>query len=99
MDVGAEYANYSSDMTRTIPVNGRFTERQKTIYNAVLNVKNEVTKLLRPGILWADYHKEVGKIMTSELLRINYLTNQMFKMKPKINLLIKNILVMAHHTI
>ena len=73
MDVGAEYANYSSDMTRTIPVNGRFTERQKTVYNAVLNVKNEVTKLLRPGILWSDYHKEVGKIMTSELLRIKLL--------------------------
>jgi Xaa-Pro aminopeptidase len=73
MDVGAEYANYSSDMTRTIPVNGRFTERQKTVYNAVLNVKNEVTKLLRPGIFWSDYHKEVGKIMTSELLRIKLL--------------------------
>ena len=73
MDVGAEYANYSSDMTRTIPVNGRFTERQKTIYNAVLNVKKEVTKLLRPGILWSDYHREVGKIMTSELLRIKLL--------------------------
>ena len=57
MDVGAEYANYSSDMTRTVPVNGRFSERQKTVYNAVLNVKNEVTKLLRPGILWADYNK------------------------------------------
>ena len=73
MDVAAEYANYSSDMTRTIPVNGRFSERQKTIYNAVLNVKNEATKLLRPGILWHDYHIEVGKIMTSELLRIKLL--------------------------
>ena len=51
MDVGAEYANYSSDMTRTVPVNGRFSERQKTIYNAVLNVKNAATKLLRPGIM------------------------------------------------
>lgn len=73
MDVAAEYANYSSDMTRTIPVNGRFSERQKTIYNAVLNVKNEATKLLRPGTLWHDYHVEVGKIMTSELLRIKLL--------------------------
>ena len=68
MDVGAEYANYSSDMTRTIPVNGRFTDRQRSIYNAVLRVKNEATKLLVPGTLWAEYHKEVGKIMTSELL-------------------------------
>jgi Xaa-Pro aminopeptidase len=68
MDVGAEYANYSSDMTRTIPVNGRFTARQKAVYQAVLNVKNEATKLLVPGTIWEDYHVEVGKIMTSELL-------------------------------
>ena len=73
MDVAAEYANYSSDMTRTVPVNGKFSKRQKTIYNAVLNVKNEATKLLRPGILWHDYHVEVGKIMTSELLKIKLL--------------------------
>ena len=68
MDVGAEYANYSSDMTRTIPVNGRFTDRQKAVYNAVNSVKEEATKLLVPGTIWAEYHKEVGKIMTSELL-------------------------------
>lgn len=68
LDVGAEYANYSSDMTRTIPVNGRFTDRQKAVYNAVLRVKNEATKMLTPGTLWAEYQKEVGKIMTSELL-------------------------------
>ncbi|AKA35067.1 aminopeptidase P family protein [Flagellimonas lutaonensis] len=73
MDVGAEYANYSSDMTRTIPVNGRFTKRQKEVYNAVLLVKNEATKLLVPGTLWAEYHKEVGKIMTSELLGLGLL--------------------------
>lgn len=68
MDVGAEYANYSSDMTRTIPVNGRFTDRQRAVYSAVLRVKNEATKMLAPGVLWAEYQKEVGKIMTSELL-------------------------------
>ena len=73
MDVGAEYANYSSDMTRTIPVNGKFTTRQKTIYQAVLNVKKSATELLRPGILWKDYHIEVGNIMTSELLKIGLL--------------------------
>jgi Xaa-Pro aminopeptidase len=70
MDVGAEYANYSSDMTRTIPVNGRFTERQKAVYNAVLRVKDEATKMLVPGTLWAEYHKEVGKLMTNELLTL-----------------------------
>lgn len=68
LDVGAEYANYSSDMTRTIPVSGRFSDRQKAVYNAVLNVKNEATKMLAPGTLWKQYHIEVGKIMTSELL-------------------------------
>jgi Xaa-Pro aminopeptidase len=68
MDVGAEYANYSSDMTRTIPVSGKFTERQKAVYNAVLRVKNEATKMLSPGTMWDKYHVEVGKVMTSELL-------------------------------
>ncbi|MDP2067963.1 MAG: aminopeptidase P family protein [Lutibacter sp.] len=68
LDVGAEYANYSSDMTRTIPVNGRFTDRQKAVYSAVLRVKNEATKMLAPGVLWAEYQKEVGHLMTSELL-------------------------------
>ena len=68
MDVAAEYANYSSDMTRTIPVNGRFTPRQRAVYKAVLNVKNQATKLLVPGTIWDAYHVEVGKIMSSELL-------------------------------
>lgn len=73
MDVAAEYANYSSDLTRTIPVNGRFTKRQKDVYNAVLRVKNEATKLLVPGTIWAEYHKECGKLMTSELLGLGLL--------------------------
>ena len=70
MDVAAEYANYKSDMTRTIPVNGKFTQRQLQVYNAVLNVKNEATNILRPGISINEYHKEVGKIMESELINI-----------------------------
>ncbi|MEX1382726.1 aminopeptidase P family protein [Lutibacter sp.] len=73
MDVGAEYANYASDMTRTIPVNGRFTERQKAVYNAVFRVKDEATKMLVPGTDWAEYHKEVGKLMTNELLSLKLL--------------------------
>lgn len=68
MDVGAAYANYSSDMTRTIPVSGKFTDRQRAVYNAVLRVKDEATKLLVPGAYWKEYHVEVGKLMTSELL-------------------------------
>lgn len=68
MDFGAEYANYSSDLTRSVPVNGRFSERQKAVYNAVLKVKDEATKLLVPGTLLNEYHKEVGLLMQSELL-------------------------------
>lgn len=73
LDLAAEYANYSADMTRTIPVNGRFTDRQKEVYSAVLRVKNEATKMLVPGTIWAEFHKEVGKIMTSELLGLGLL--------------------------
>ena len=73
LDVGAEYANYSSDMTRTIPVSGRFSKRQKEVYNAVNHVKKEASKMLLPGTIWEDYHVEVGKIMTSELLGLKLL--------------------------
>ncbi|NNC45319.1 MAG: aminopeptidase P family protein, partial [Winogradskyella sp.] len=73
MDVGAEYANYSSDMTRTIPVSGKFSKRQKDVYNAVNRVKNEATKLLVPGAYWEQYHVEVGKLMTSELIGLGLL--------------------------
>ena len=73
MDVAAEYANYSSDLTRTIPVNGKFTPRQKAVYEAVLRVKNEATAMLVPGTIWAEYHKECGKMMTSELLGLGLL--------------------------
>ena len=72
-DVAAEYANYSSDMSRTIPVSGKYTNRQKAVYNAVLRVKNDATKLLVPGALWKEYHQEVGKLMTSELLGLGLL--------------------------
>lgn len=73
MDFGSEYGGYASDLTRCIPVNGRFTDRQRAVYNAVLRVKNEATQLLRPGTLLADYHKEVGKIMESELIGLGLL--------------------------
>tara|TARA_R110002124_G_scaffold120895_7_gene279130 strand:+ start:39853 stop:41145 length:1293 start_codon:yes stop_codon:yes gene_type:complete len=73
MDVGAEYANYASDMSRTIPVNGKFTKRQKEVYDAVNRVKNDATKLLVPGAFWKEYHVEVGKLMTSELIGLGLL--------------------------
>jgi Xaa-Pro aminopeptidase len=68
LDVGAEYANYNADLTRTIPVNGKFTQRQKDVYNAVLRVQREAFKMLRPGEKYYDYHKEIQKITESELI-------------------------------
>lgn len=73
LDVGAEYANYSSDMTRTIPVNGRFTSRQKEVYQAVLDVLRQANTMLVPGTYWKEYHVEVGKIMTDKLLQLGLL--------------------------
>jgi len=76
LDVGAEYANYASDMTRCIPVSGKFSERQKEVYNAVLRVKNDAAKMLVPGTIWADYHVEVGKLMTEELLKLGLISKE-----------------------
>ena len=73
IDAGAEYANYSSDLSRTIPVSGRFTERQRKVYDAVLRVKNETTRLLVPGTIWADYQETCGELMTKELLDLGLL--------------------------
>jgi len=76
MDVGASYANYASDMTRMVPVSGKFTERQKDVYNAVLRIKDKAAAMLVPGTLWADYHIEVGKLMTEELLDLGLITKE-----------------------
>ena len=73
MDVGANYANYNADLSRTIPVNGRFTARQKAVYNAVLHVQREAFKLLRPGNTIPEYHKQVGELMTEQLLNLGLL--------------------------
>jgi Xaa-Pro aminopeptidase len=74
LDVGAEYANYSSDLTRCLPVNGRFTTRQKAVYNAVLHVKNEAQKLLVPGTIMAEYHKQVGSLMEEQLVGLGLIS-------------------------
>lgn len=73
MDVGADYANYNADMTRAIPVSGKYTKRQKEIYNAVLRVMREGMAMLKPGNTIPEYHKEVGKLMESELLNLGLL--------------------------
>ena len=72
-DFGAEYANYNADMSRSVPVSGRFTKRQRQVYDSVLKVMREATKLIVAGAVWNDYHDEVGKIMTSELIGLGLL--------------------------
>ena len=73
MDFGAEYANYASDLTRTVPVNGRFSARQKAVYNSVLHVMKEATKMLRPGTIIKEYELEVGKLTEYELIKLGLL--------------------------
>ena len=75
-DVGCEYGNYACDVTRCFPVNGKFTDRQKEIYSAVLRVKKGAEKLLVPGNNLIDYHKEVGNLMTTELLGLGLITQE-----------------------
>ena len=74
LDVGAEYGNYASDMTRAIPVNGKFTKRQKEVYNAVLRVMKAATKMLVVGANFHAYQKEVGLLMEKELVDLGLIT-------------------------
>ncbi len=70
LDTAAEYANYASDLTRCLPVNGKFTKRQKEVYNAVLFVMKEATKMLSAGNTFEKYNKAVGELMTEQLLKL-----------------------------
>jgi Xaa-Pro aminopeptidase len=86
-DFAAEYANYNADMSRSIPVNGRFTKRQRDVYNAVLRVMRAATKLIVAGAVWNDYHNEVGRIMTDELIGLGLLDkHDVAKQDPKMPL-------------
>jgi Xaa-Pro aminopeptidase len=73
LDFGAEYGNYAADLSRSIPVNGQFTERQRDVYNAVLRVMKQAKKMLVPGNTIEAYHVEVGKIMEEELIGLGLL--------------------------
>jgi len=73
LDFGAQYAYMNADMSRTIPVSGRFTRQQKVIYLEVLNMLNMVTDLMRPGITLAELNKETGKMMDAALIRLKLL--------------------------
>jgi len=86
-DFAAEYANYNADMSRSVPVNGRFTKRQRDVYDAVLRVMRAATKLIVAGAVWNEYHYEVGKIMTGELIDLGLLNkHDVEKQDPKMPL-------------
>ena len=74
MDFGAEYLNYASDLTRCVPVSGRFSKRQKQVYNSVLNVMRGAKGLLKPGLLLTEYEREVGKLMEKELVGLGLIS-------------------------
>tara|TARA_Y100001968_G_scaffold333117_1_gene394230 strand:- start:3415 stop:4695 length:1281 start_codon:yes stop_codon:yes gene_type:complete len=74
MDFGAEYANYASDLTRCFPVGGRFSKRQKQVYNSVLRVMQQAKELLRPGVFLSEYEKNVGKLMEKELVDLGLIS-------------------------
>ncbi len=83
MDFGAEYGNYSADLTRTIPVNGRFNERQKAVYLSVLSVMKQAKALLVPGTMLDNYHKEVGMLMQEQLIKLGLLTQKDIDEQPE----------------
>ena len=76
IDFGAEYANYASDVTRTIPVGGKFSKRQRKIYTAVHRIQKEAIRMLVPGNTFHQYHKEIGKVVESELIQLGLLTSK-----------------------
>ena len=89
MDFGAEYANYASDMTRTVPVNGRYSLRQKNVYNSVLRVMKSAIKMLTVGTLLKEYNKQVGILMENELVKLGVLDNHDIKKQDAKNPLYK----------
>ncbi len=99
LDVGACYANYNADMTRTIPVNGRFTKRQKQVYEAVHDVLNFATQIMTSGTYWVDYQKEVEKYMESKLIDLGLFTRNDVKKQDKHQPLFKKYFMhgVAHH--
>jgi Xaa-Pro aminopeptidase len=83
LDFGAEYANYNGDCTRCIPVNGRFSPRQKEVYDAVLDVHNYAKSILKPGLLLPDYHSQVGSFTNEKLVQLGLFSVSDIKNNPK----------------
>jgi len=76
MDVASEWNGWKSDMTRTIPVNGKFTPRQREVYEAVLHVMKEAERLLRPGVAISQYQEQVQRVMGEELVKLALITQE-----------------------
>jgi Xaa-Pro aminopeptidase len=85
MDFGANYGGYAADLTRTVPVNGKFTKRQKEIYNACLHLHNYAKSLLKPGITILDYHDKVGDEATKTFIKVGLLKKEDVKNEDKNN--------------
>ena len=84
LDFGVCYANYNSDTTRCLPVNGKFSKRQKEVYNAVLHCLKEGSKLLKPGVFPADYEKEMATLVEVELIKLGLLdANEVANQNPE----------------
>ena len=98
-DIGCEYQNYSSDLSRTIPVNGKFTDRQKQCYNAVLRVMKEITKLYRPGGCINEINETTHQLMGQEMIQLGLFTAEDVKSQdPKAPLERKYLMHgMSHH--
>ncbi len=99
MDFGVCYANYNSDTTRCFPVNGKFTKRQKEVYNAVLHCLKEGSKLLKPGILPTDYEKQMADLVEEQLINLGLLNAKDIKGQDPENPLYKKYFMhgTAHH--
>jgi Xaa-Pro aminopeptidase len=99
LDVGASYANYNADMTRTIPVNGRFSPRQKQVYQAVHAVLNYATEIMQPGVFWVDYQKEVESFMEGQLIDLGLFSRADVEKQNPANPLFKKYFMhgVAHH--
>ena len=99
MDFGAEYGGYCADLTRTVPVNGKFTRRQKTVYNACLHLHNYAKSLLKPGISIVDYTERVGEEATQQFLKIGLLRKSDVRNEDPSNRAYRKFLyhVISHH--
>lgn len=85
MDFGANYGGYNADLTRTVPVNGKFTTRQKEVYNACLHLHDYARGLLKPGISIVDYTEKVGDEATQQFIKIGLLNQEDVKNEDKEN--------------